>query len=123
MKLGSFLLSACAVLTFASSTLAQLPATQLTSLFPPGGKQGTTVELTVTGTDIDDLEKLTFSHPGLVAAPKMSTPTDFEPTPKPVPGQFTLTIAGDVPPGSYEARVLGRFGLSNSRPFVVGTLS
>src|SRR6188474_566140 len=108
MKLGSFLLSACAVLALASSAFAQLPQTQLTSLFPPGGKQGTTVELTVTGNDIDDLEKLTFSHPGLVVAPKMSTPTDFEPTPKPVPGAFTLTIAGDVPPGSYEVRALGR---------------
>jgi hypothetical protein len=123
MKLGIPLLSACALATFASTALAQLPATQLTSLFPPGGKQGTTVELSVTGNDIDDLEKLTFSHPGLVATPKMSAPTDFEPTPKPVPGAFTLTIAADVPPGIYEAHVLGRFGLSNSRPFVVGTLN
>jgi hypothetical protein len=122
MKLGSFLLSACAVLALASSAFAQLPATQLTSLFPPGGKQGTTVELTVTGADIDDLEKLTFNHPGLVAVPKMSAATDFEPA-KPTPGAFTLTIAGDVPPGSYEAHAVGRFGLSNSRPFVVDNLN
>src|SRR5687768_15375359 len=101
MKLGSNLLFACALascgaLAVCGSALAQLPATQLTSVFPPGGKQGTTVELTIGGNDMDDLERLTFSHPGLVAAPKMSTPTDFEPTPKPLPGQFTLTIAADV---------------------------
>ena len=122
MKHGIYLLSACAI-AITTTALAQLPATQLTGLFPPGGKQGTTVELTVTGNDMDDLEKLIFSHPGLVAAPKMSTPTDFEPTPKPVPGAFTLTIAGDVPPGSYECRAIGRFGLSNSRPFVIGNLN
>lgn len=121
MKLGSFLLSACAVVGLATSALAQIPATQLTSIFPPGAKQGSTLEVTVSGTDMDDLEKLLFSHPGLAAAPKMSAPTDFEPTPKPVPGVFTLTIAGDVPPGAYEVRAVGRFGISNARTFVVGT--
>ncbi|HEX5105554.1 MAG TPA: hypothetical protein VFV87_17165, partial [Pirellulaceae bacterium] len=121
MKLGSFLLSACAVAGLASVALAQIPATQLTSIFPPGAKPGSTLEVTVAGADMDDVEKLTFSHPGLTAAAKMSTPTDFEPTPKPVPGVFNLTIAGDVPPGQYEVRAFGRFGISNARTFVVGS--
>lgn len=123
MKHGLNLLIACAVVSLATSAQAQIPSTQITSLFPPGGKQGTTIELIVGGNDFDDVEKLAFSHPGLVAAPKMTTPTDFEPTPKPVPGAFTLTIAADVPPGIYPVRAIGRFGLSNSRPFVVGTLN
>lgn len=108
---------------FSTVALAQLPVTQLTSIFPPGGKPGTTVEVTAAGVDLDDADKLVFSHPGIVAAAKMTTPTDFEKTAKPMPGQFTLTIAGDVPPGIYEARVIGRFGQSNSRSFVVGTLN
>jgi hypothetical protein len=121
---------ACAVSTFvltaavcSSAALAQLPATQLTSVFPAGGKPGTNVEVTVTGADLDDADKLVFNHPGIAAAAKMTTPTDFEKTPKPMPGQFTVTIAGDVPPGTYEARVIGRFGQSNPRSFVVGTLN
>ena len=117
MKYGFWFLSACALAGLAmpaTNALAQLPATQLSSVFPPGGKQGSTVELTVAGVDIDDLEKLVFSHPGLVAAPKMTTPTDFEPTAKPVPGAYTLTIAANVPPGTYAVRAVGRFGLSRS---------
>ena len=124
MKHGRFIrLSACALVTLAAPALAQLPVTQLTSLFPPGAKPGSTVEVTLGGNDLDEVERLVFSHPGIVAAAKMSTPTDFEKTPKPVPNQFTVTIAGDVPPGVYEVTAIGRFGMSNPRTFTIGTLN
>src|SRR4051794_28778553 len=100
-----------AALLVASAALAQLPTTQLTSVFPPGGKQDTTVDVTIAGNDIDDVEKLLFNHPGLKAMPKMSPSTPLEPA-RPVVNQFTITIAGDVPPGIYEVRAHGRFGLS-----------
>jgi hypothetical protein len=123
MKHGRFLcLLACAIVPAAATAVAQLPTTQLTSVFPPGGKQGTSVELTIGGADIDDVGKLVFSHPGLSAAPKLTAATSIEPA-RPVPNQFTLTIAGDVPPGVYEARAFGRFGLSNPRAIVIGTLN
>ncbi|WP_254506934.1 COG1470 family protein [Anatilimnocola floriformis] len=98
---------------------AQLPTAQLTSVFPPGGKVGTTVEVTVAGTDLDDADKLVFNHPGVTAQPKMSTATELEKTPRPMANLFTVNIAGDVPPGIYEARVVSRFGISNPRSFVV----
>jgi hypothetical protein len=116
----TFVLTAMAC---SSIAVAQLPVTQLTSIYPPGGKPGMTVELTAAGADLDDADKLVFNHPGIVATAKMTAPTDFEKTPKAMPGQFTVTIAADVPPGIYEARVIGRFGQSNSRSFVVGTLN
>ena len=75
--------------------------------------------MTVGGNDLEDVDKLLFSHPGITATAKMSTPTEFEKTPKPLAGQFTVTIAGDVPPGTYEAMVIGRFGMSNPRQFAV----
>lgn len=37
----------CCLALVASTTFAQLPAPQLTSVFPPGGKQGATVDVTL----------------------------------------------------------------------------
>jgi hypothetical protein len=108
----------CLVVTTA---FGQLPATQLSSVFPPGGKVDTTFDVTIAGADTDNVHQLVFSHPGITAASKMTPATEFEPA-KPVERQFTVTIAADVPQGSYEARVVGRFGASNPRTFVVGVL-
>lgn len=124
MKHGSFLAAlACAIACAINPAFAQLPTTQLTSIFPPGGKQGTSLEVTVAGADMDDLDKLVFNHPGLSAEPKKTPATELEPTPRPVPNQFTVKIASGVPPGIYEVRAAGRFGLSNPRSFAVGTLN
>ena len=127
MKHGSFLgLLVCAslaLLSLATSALAQIPVAQLGSVFPPGGKQGTTVEVTIAGTDLDDVDKLVFGHAGITAAPKMTTPTELEKTPKAMAGQFTVQIAADVPPGVYEVAAVGRFGMSNVRWFAVGNLN
>jgi hypothetical protein len=120
-KHGRFLcLAACALAGLTSTALAQLPVTQLTSVFPPGGQKGTSVEVSIAGADIDDVEKLVFNHAGLSAAAKMTAATALEPA-RPVANQFLVKIAADVPPGIYEVRALGRFGLSNPRSFVVGT--
>jgi len=37
-------------------------------------------------------------------------------------GRFSVTIASNTPPGDYEVRVMGRFGVSSSRLFSVGDL-
>lgn len=117
-QVGLWLAFSCCAL-FVSSASGQLPKTQLTSVFPPGGQAGTTVEVVVAGTDIERLTQLTFSHPGLKASPKMGAATEFEPA-QPVNGQFVVEIAGDVPPGVYEVRAVGHYGVSNPRAFVVG---
>lgn len=106
---------------WAGVAFAQLPTSQLTSIFPPGAKQGTTAAVTIAGNDLDDCTRLLFSHAGITAQPKMVPATAIEPE-RPVPNQFAVTIAGDVPPGTYEARAVGRFGVSNPRSFVVGAL-
>lgn len=112
-----------ALLLCAATAYSQLPTAQLTSVFPPGGKQGTTVEVTIAGSDLDDAEKLVFNHPGIVAQPKMTPATELEKTARPMPNLFTVQIAGDVPPGIYEARAISRFGISNPRSFVVSNLT
>ena len=62
MGLG-LLLAATAILPVA----AQLPATQLSTVFPPGGQAGSSVEVTVQGSDLEEPARLDFSHSGITA--------------------------------------------------------
>jgi len=115
--------AAALVLSLLGVSRAQLPAAQLHALFPVGGRQGTIVEVRLAaGTDIDGADRLVFSHPHVTAVQKTRPPTAFEKGPQPVPAEFTVAIHPDVPPGIYEARFAGRFGISNPRAFVVGNL-
>src|SRR6267142_4115105 len=88
---------------------AQLTQARLSSVIPPGGKIGTDVEITASGADLDEASALRFSHPGIVAKLKTAEPA-----------VFTVTVGKDVPVGVYEARVIGRFGVTNPRAFAVG---
>jgi hypothetical protein len=120
------LLALVGALVCGVSAQAQLPPTlpnpRLNWLFPAGGQVGTTVEVKVTGDELDDAGKLYFSHAGITATLKMAEPGLGQTGPQPVHGTFQVKIAVGVPPGVYELRVQGKFGLSNPRAFVVGTL-
>ena len=95
---------------------AQLPQARLFSIFPAGGKAGTTVELALTTfDDLDGVDRLLFNHPGITALPKMQK------TGGPVPNVFVVTIRPDVPSGIYEVCAGGTYGLSNPRIFAVGS--
>ena len=102
---------------------AQLPVTQLSTLRPPGGRIGTEVSVTITGATLDDVDRILFSHPGITSTQKTTDPLPFQTNRRPVAHEFLVNIAGDVPPGIYEARAVGRFGISNPRRFVVGSLA
>jgi len=91
----------------------QLPVARLTQLFPAGGQAGTQVEVTATGADLDEPLRLQFSHAGILATNANATNAG---------GRFIVVIASNVPPGTYEARFVGKFGMSNPRAFLVGTL-
>ena len=97
-----------ALLAAAIRSNAQLPAPRIGSVFPPGGRIGATTDVTVAGSDLDEPLRLHFSHAGLVAKPASGA------------NQFAVAIASNVPPGIYDARFVGRFGISNPRSFVVG---
>jgi hypothetical protein len=108
-----------------------LPLPRINSVFPAGGKAGTTVDVTALGTDLDDATALTFSHPGLKAEvvlppadppadPKKKDPPKKKNAPPPTEAKFKITVAADVPPGAYDVRVVNKYGVSNPRLFVVG---
>src|SRR5436853_2529807 len=89
-----------------SPAFAQLPLIRLDRIQPLGSKAGSSLDLEVQGKDLDDLQGLHFDHPGLSA--KLLKDRKFE-----------VSIAPDVPVGTYEIRAVGRFGLSGVRLFHV----
>lgn len=98
----------------------QLPAAQLAALVPPGGKAGSTFRVSLQGTDLDAVSALCFSHPGISAVPYTRDPLPWEEGQQLVAGEFVATVAADVPPGVYEVRAFGKYGMTNPRAFMVG---
>ncbi|HUY88920.1 MAG TPA: PPC domain-containing protein [Pirellulales bacterium] len=103
-----------------ATAAAQLPGARLSSVFPAGGRQGDSAEIAIAGGDLDSVDRLLFSHPGIAAQPKLREAGEFENSPQPIPNQFTVQIGAETPPGYYEVRALGKYGVSNPRAFFVG---
>ncbi len=100
----------------ATTAWGQLPRTRLTLVAPPIGQLGTTVEVTIAGSDIDEVGVMSFSHAGITAVQKT---TEAGGKKTPVANTFVVTIAKTVPVGLYDARVSGLFGSSNPMTFAV----
>ncbi len=110
--LPSLSCAAFSIALFFSSTLpgfGQLPSARLLTITPAGAKAGSSVEVTVTGQDLVGATELRFSQPGISATNKGTN-------------LFQVTIAKPVPPGIYDAMVIGKYGASNPRAFAVGVL-
>ncbi len=111
---------------------SNLPAPRLMTVMPPGGKIGSSVEVTFTGTDLEEPEQLLFSHAGIKAeplaapAPPPPKPDAKKPKPgmgKPVISRFKVSIAANVPLGVHDVRFVNKWGVSNPRAFVIGDLN
>src|SRR4051812_20176561 len=103
------ILIACAFLASVHAA-AELPLARLTTVYPPGGQAGTTVQVTLTGQDLDDVTQLHFAHAGLAARwvkPPTTAPSQ--------PLKFDVSISAAVAPGVYDLRAIGRFGVTNPR--------
>ena len=103
----------------------------LTGVFPQGGQQGRSVEVTITGTNLGKATAVWFSGSGITAEIKEKTgqaavlfngagvsgrvPTDAQLV-------ASLTIAADAPLGIQQIRVVTPYGVSNAGSFVVGNL-
>jgi hypothetical protein len=89
-----------------STCQAELPSIRFDRINPLGAGVGTAVEVEVIGRDTEDVNALRFDHLGLKAELVK-------------PNRFKITVAGDVPEGTYDVRMVGRFGVSNPRLFAV----
>ena len=107
------------IVSAVSSARAQLPQTRLFSIFPLGGKAGATLDLQLTGgADLDVVESLRFSHPGIKGTQKTQNIGGKQ---RPISNSFSVSIDAKVPAGVYEVRAAGLYGISNPRTFVVGS--
>ncbi len=99
----------------------QVPQPKIYALQPAGARAGTTVDVRISsGSDLDGADRLIFSHPGITAKPLIEEPGRIYPQGRAIEGKFKVTIAADVPPGIYEVRAAGYFGVTNARRFAVG---
>jgi hypothetical protein len=108
------LIAMIGVVAVAARVRAELPLARLTAVFPAGGQAGATVEVTLSGQDLDEVTRLHFARPGITAKPKTTAAGVAE------PGKFLVTIDAGVPAGLYDLRAIGRFGITNPRTFEVG---
>ena len=104
----------------ATAQAQPMPVARLFSVFPSGGKQGTTLDVTIAGADWK-------KSPGCISPIRRSLPCRrprrraWVRRPQGVPGQFTVTIGPEARPGICGSSGLGKYGVSNPRAFVVGT--
>lgn len=108
-----------ALLLATGPAFAFLPNPDLLTISPAAGKAGTTVEVTISGKELDDIELLRFSDTRLVGKPVMLPADALFPEPRPAKDRFSVAIPADLEPGVYEVRSKGYFGLSTARPFLV----
>src|SRR5262249_249802 len=95
-----------ALLLLATTARADLPSPRFDRLAPLGAAAGSSVEVEVVGNDIEEANTLLFDHPGITAEHVKDR-------------RFKVTVAADVPPGTYDARLVGKWGITNPRLFAV----
>lgn len=94
------------ILLLAAVARADLPSPRLDRVFPLGAGAGSSVDVEIAGADLDEPKALRFDHPGITAAPAKDR-------------KFKVTVAANVPEGTYDVRVVCKWGVSSPRLFAV----
>ena len=95
-------------LALAAPVRGELPSPRFDRLQPLGLAAGSAVEIEVNGADLEGLSALRFDQPGLSAEPVAGKDR-----------RFKITATSEVPAGTYDVRLVGRFGVSNSKLLAV----
>jgi hypothetical protein len=103
-----------------------VPPPQLVNISPAGGQAGSSFEVTVTGQNLDSIEGLYFSTPGIQAElvrpmeAATKVPKGKKPPPKTMAPKnrftFKLTLAENAHLGVHDVRAITKGGISNPRP-------
>jgi hypothetical protein len=112
-----------------------LPSPRLYTVSPAGGKVGNSIEVTLAGLHFEEPERIVFSHPGIKGDIVPTPPPEIDPKtkkPKPRGGmaqqaaglvKCRISIAPGTPLGNHDVRLIGKWGASNPRTFMVGDLN
>lgn len=96
------------------------PVPQLKALSQHAAQVGSTVPIQVVAVEQgEELHRLLFSHPEIVAKLQTEPATTAGQSAQPKYGHFEVSVSPRVPPGNYEAAAVGRAGVSNPIAFVV----
>ncbi len=106
--MSRLLLAVLVLIGLSTSSLAQRPVPILLHSFPAGGQLGESVELAIGGNHLEGVTSLWFDHPGLRAFHLKGL-------------TYKVVIAPGTPIGHHDLRVIGPFGISNPKTFVVGS--
>jgi hypothetical protein len=116
MPVVRFLVPAVLALALAAAApvCAQPPQPAITSIFPAGAQKGKTVEITVSGTNLQGATGVHLSGAGIAGkVAKIVNPSSV---------RVSLAIAPDAPLGERDLRLLTPGGISNRFRFFVGEL-
>lgn len=100
------LVAACSAMLTGHAAFGQVPPV-LSTVFPAGGQAGQTLEVTVSGSNLQGLRTLHGNVPG-VRSERLDA------------SRLRLTIPADTPPGQYDLWAVGDNGISSPRTFVIG---
>jgi len=115
LRANSFPVTFGLLICLTQSLLAQFPQARLWTVFPGGGQSASHVDVAITGQDLEGSVRLEFSDSRIKTSPKLNDKKE------PIKNQFVVEIPSEVSPGLYEVWAVGKFGMSNSRLFVVGS--
>jgi hypothetical protein len=99
-------LSVLSLLVIATAASAELPVPRLDRITPLGAAAGSSVEVEVSGADLEEANRMLFDHPGIKAEHVKDR-------------KFKVSVAAEVPEGTYDVRVVGKYGVSSPRLFAV----
>ncbi len=97
----------CLLLLVGAHAQAQVPNPVLNTVYPPGGRAGTSVVVALDGAGLDGLRDIHTTVPKLT-------------TKKLDANRLQLDIPAGTPEGVYDLRAVGTHGMSSPRAFVVG---
>jgi hypothetical protein len=92
------------------------PSPTISSISPLGGRPGSTVDLVVKGTELDEAQSVLLSS--LRGSRSMRLPLVQVPEKK---GVLVLNLPAEAVPDLYDFRLVTRYGVSNPRVFQIGS--